>query len=500
MLFNSYAFLFVFLPTVLLGFHLWHAKSRRLALAWITVSSLVFYAYWDCRYLALIVSSIGVNCALGYLIARHRDRFWLIVGVAANLAVIAWFKYSLFLFITVTRGSVEAPDFLKGIVLPLGISFFTFQQIAYLVNVWRRDENPSRLETHAFIVLFFPHLIAGPIVLYENIVAQIKRTRYPSWYFDACFKIGLLLFSMGLFKKVVIADSLAPFVKQIFNFAARPDYDLLFFDAVLGAAGYSLQLYFDFSGYSDMAIGLGLMFGFKLPLNFNSPYKATSIIDFWRRWHMTLSSFFRNYVYIPLGGNKRGVAHQVAFIMFVFFLTGLWHGAAWTFIVWGLLHGVFVAINQIWVRMSWRQQLLAANSAIIRHAYVFCSWMLTLMVVVALWVLFRADSWATVMKFGNALLDLRFHGMHSIADRNIYYVLIPSVGVLFFCCWLLPNSNQMVRWMRKKSSLMGTGKVEISGAQRFGKAFLIPVFTALCLYLSVASISYVKSDFLYFNF
>src|SRR5438105_958464 len=321
MLFNSYAFLFAFLPAVLVGFHLLHGWSRRLALAWITLSSLVFYGYWDYRYLALIVPSICINCALGYLIARHWSKAWLVAGVAANLAVIAWFKYSLFLYLTAT-GGVAPPDFLKGIVLPLGISFFTFQQIAYLVNVWRGHETPARLEVHAFIVLFFPHLIAGPIVLYENIASQVKRRPRQNGYLAASFRLGLTLFALGLFKKVVIADSLAPYVNDIFKFAARPDYDLLLSDALIGAAAYSLQLYFDFSGYSDMAIGLGRMFGFRLPMNFNSPYQATSMIDFWRRWHMTLSSFFRNYVYIPLGGNQKGAAAQMLFGMVVFFLTG----------------------------------------------------------------------------------------------------------------------------------------------------------------------------------
>ena len=256
--------------------------------------------------------------------------------MAANLAVIGWFKYSLFLYLVATNGA-NPPDFLKGIVLPLGISFFTFQQISYLVNVWRGHEQPARLETHAFIVLFFPHLIAGPIVLYENIAWQVRRRPRLAGYLAASFKIGLLIFAVGLFKKVVVADSLAPHVNDIFKFAARQDYDLSIRDAWIGALSYTLQLYFDFSGYSDMAIGLGRMFGFRLPTNFNSPYKATSIIDFWRRWHITLSLFFRNYVYIPLGGNRKGVTAQLSFVMLVFFLTGLWHGAGWTFIAWGLL-------------------------------------------------------------------------------------------------------------------------------------------------------------------
>jgi alginate O-acetyltransferase complex protein AlgI len=500
MLFNSYHFLFIFLPIVLSGFYLLHTKSRRLALAWITLSSLVFYGYWDYRYLALVLASIGINCGLGYLIARHRSRRWLIVGVVANLAVIAWYKYSLFAFITLTQGAFATPDFLKGIVLPLGISFFTFQQIAYLVNVWRGQEQPARLETHAFIVLFFPHLIAGPIVLYENIVAQVKRVRHRRGYFSACFRVGVLLFSVGLFKKVVIADSLAPFVKQIFDFAAKTQYEFLFPDAVLGASAYSLQLYFDFSGYSDMAIGLALMFGLKLPMNFNSPYKATSIIDFWRRWHITLSSFFRNYVYIPLGGSRKGVRAQIFFILIVFFLTGLWHGAAWTFIVWGLLHGVLVVLNHLWARTSIRQRLMAAESGSIRLAYQFISWMLTMTAVGALWVLFRADSWATVMKFAQALLEFRFRGPHPIPDMNIYYVLPPVILVLFLCCWLLPSSLQMATILRKQTKKSFETEMRVFPVVSIFGRLLFPTLTAFCLYFSVTSIGHVRSDFIYFNF
>jgi alginate O-acetyltransferase complex protein AlgI len=498
MLFNSYHFLFVFLPIVLLGFHLLRVKSRRLALAWITLSSLVFYGYWDYRYLALIILSICVNCGLGYLVARERSRSWLIMGVVANLAVIAWYKYSLFVFITLTQGAFETPDILKGIVLPLGISFFTFQQIAYLVNVWRGQERPARLEIHAFIVLFFPHLIAGPIVLYENIVAQVKRTNYRVGYFSVCFRSGVLLFSIGLFKKVVIADSLAPFVKKIFDFAANPSYDFLFPDAVIGASAYSLQLYFDFSGYSDMAIGLALMFGFKLPINFNSPYKATSIIDFWRRWHITLSLFFRNYVYIPLGGSRKGIIAQVVFVLIVFFLTGLWHGASWVFVVWGLLHGMLVVINHLWALTPCRRLLLTSDSTVIRGAYRFLCWMLTMIAVASLWVLFRADSWATVMKFKQAIIDFRFRGSHPIPDMNIYYVLPLAILFLFLLCWSMPSSLQIARWMRRQSRPMPRNS-SYAFVVEFRQCAL-PLVTAFLLYFAVTSIGQVKSEFLYFNF
>jgi alginate O-acetyltransferase complex protein AlgI len=500
MLFNSYAFLFAFLPAVLVGFHLLHRWSRRLALAWITASSLIFYGYWDYRYLALIVPSICINCALGYLIARHWSKTWLIAGVAANLAVIAWFKYSLFVFVTMTGGAAP-PEFLKGIILPLGISFFTFQQIAYLVNVWRGHEAPARLEVHAFIVLFFPHLIAGPIVLYENIVSQVKRRPRIAGYLAASFKVGLFIFALGLFKKVVIADSLASYVNEIFTFAAKPDYDLLLPDALIGATGYSLQLYFDFSGYSDMAIGLGRMFGFRLPMNFNSPYQSVSMIDFWRRWHMTLSSFFRNYVYIPLGGNKKGLAAQMLFVMIVFFLTGLWHGAGWTFIVWGLAHGVLVVINHLWANTALAQMLSTSQAPKIQTLYKFISWGMTMTAVAALWVIFRADSWGTAKKFFDALLTFQLYGGRAIPDLYKYYILPPAIVLLFICCWLLPNSLKISRWVRMQSLVSAPQHFYKNTITRVSlKNLTYPALTGGCLYLAITSISYIKSQFLYFNF
>ncbi|MBV6410858.1 MAG: MBOAT family protein [Burkholderiales bacterium] len=500
MLFNSYEFLLLFLPLVLAGFFLLHQQSRRLALAWITASSLVFYGYWDYRYLALIIPSIVINCALGYLIARHWSRAWLIAGVAANLAVIGWFKYSLFLYLVVTNGATP-PDFLKGIVLPLGISFFTFQQISYLVNVWRGHEQPARLETHAFIVLFFPHLIAGPIVLYENIAWQVRRRPRLAGYLTASFKIGLLIFAIGLFKKVVIADSLAPFANAVFTYAVRSDTVISAKDAWLGAAAYSLQLYFDFSGYSDMAIGLGRMFGFRLPVNFNSPYKAANIIEFWHRWHITLSSFFRNYVYIPLGGNRRGRRQQLAFILIVFFLTGLWHGAAWAFIAWGVTHGVLVVINHAWSRaMPGRLRSLLAGSPMARKAYNCVAWGLTATCVTLLWVPFRAESLPVALKMIGAMLNPFVRTYSRVfPDINLYLVLWISLVGLHLWCWCAPNTQTFVRYVRR---LRRGGGAVIMGGHKSDVAagWVYTCVVGVALYLSFASIGYVKSEFIYFNF
>jgi len=487
MLFNSYPFIFVFLPLTLLGCLVLARFSRRVALAYVAAASLVFYGYWAPKYLLLLVPSLVVNYALGRLIARTRSKAWLVAGLAGNLAVIGWFKYSLFLYLTATGGATP-PDFLRGIVLPLGISFITFQKIAYLVDVWRGRHAEDAFDRFAFFVLFFPQLIAGPIVLYREIEPQLARWPGRSGYLAASFQVGLVYFAIGLFKKVVLADALAPFANDIFKYASLGG-PLAWSDAWLGALAYSLQLYFDFSAYSDMALGLGRMFGFRLPINFNSPYKARDIIDFWRRWHMTLTRFFRDYVYIPLGGNRKGLPKQVLFILIVFFLTGLWHGAGWTFVLWGSIHGVLVAANHLWnvacARWSARGQLsdrvLAAGRLAMRAT--------TLVAVIALWVVFRADSWPTALRMlgsmtdPSAVIDLR-----ALRDPNDYPVLYAMLAVLWPLALAAPSSHQLVIAMRRWR--VGAGL----------RRWIPAAATGAALYLAIASIAKVQSAFIYFNF
>lgn len=482
MLFNSYAFIFVFLPTVLLAFHLGRLISRRVALGAVSILSLVFYGSWDPRYLALLIPSLLINYAIGEILDRTRHRVWLVFGIAANLAVIGWFKYSAF-FYTAATGS-EPPDFMRGIVLPLGISFITFQKIAYLVDIWRGYPKAVSFDRFAFFVLFFPQLIAGPIVLFRHIDRQIRRVRHTNALFRASFQLGLLLFAIGLFKKVVIADSMAAFADGVFAFAERPGYGIGFVDAWIGALTYSFQLYFDFSGYSDMAIGLGRMFGFRLPVNFNSPYKATSIIDFWRRWHMTLSAFFRDYVYIALGGNRQGPAMQVAFILVVFVLTGLWHGAGWTFVVWGSAHGLLVLANHLWLKWSpWRVPTLIA-------------WPATFVAVVTLWVMFRATSVASATKILAAMSGLGpLTGGGAFPDQNLYPVVYTLIVAVCAVVLTFPSSTQLAHRLRH-------GRLFVAPSRR-GRAiswWLPATVTGLALYLAMSSIGSVESKFIYFNF
>jgi D-alanyl-lipoteichoic acid acyltransferase DltB (MBOAT superfamily) len=439
----------------------------------------VFYALWDPRYLALLVPSLVVNYLLGEVIARTRSRGWLIIGIAANLGVIGWFKYANFFYAN-TIG--EPPDFMRGIVLPLGISFITFQKVAYLVDIWRGYPKAESFDRFAFFVLFFPQLIAGPIVLFRNINRQIARVRHRDSEYRASFQLGLILFAIGLFKKVIIADSMAPFADAVFAYNAQPGNYAGAVDAWIAGLAYSFQLYFDFSGYSDMAIGLGRMFGFRLPTNFNSPYQATSIIDFWRRWHMTLSSFFRDYVYIPLGGNRKGAASQAAFVMTVFFLTGLWHGAGWTFILWGSLHGMLVLVNHVWLKSTARRLPTAV------------AWPLTFVIVVGLWVLFRAPSVWDAAKIARAMTGFGpVQGGIVFIDRRLYPVALALISAVSLVAFTVPSSTTLVHRLRHGRLRGSAGRVQ-------SRWWLAAMVTGLALYVAVASIGSVQSKFIYFNF
>jgi alginate O-acetyltransferase complex protein AlgI len=378
-LFNSYSFIFVFLPFSLIVFF-GLAKFRFItgATAWLVIASLVFYGYWNIAYLPLMLTSIGVNYLVGRGIERaqlgmKQAKTFLWIGICFNLALLIYYKYANFFFSSIdglTGANWKVPE----ILLPLGISFYTFTQTAYLVDAYRGKTKKHNLLTYALFVTFFPHLIAGPILHHQDMVPQFHRLR--NFVFSPRnLSLGLVLFTLGLSKKVLIADNISSWVSPVFDNASK----LSFIEAWAGALSYTYQLYFDFSGYSDMAIGLGLMLNICLPENFNSPYKATSIVDFWRRWHITLSNFLRDYLYIPLGGNRKGEARRYANLLLTMLLGGLWHGAGWTFVLWGGLHGVYLSINH-W----WRKQTILMPKLL--------AWMITFLAVVASWVLFRAHN------------------------------------------------------------------------------------------------------------
>ena len=409
MLFNSYEFIFLFLPAALAVFYI--AKKvhgLRLAIGCLVLASLFFYAWWDPRYLLLIFGSIVFNYSAGLLLSREgaakhtgHGRTLLGVGVAGNLLALGYFKYANF-FVDTVNALAGTDVHLQKIVLPLAISFFTFQQIAYLVDAYRGETREHDFLQYCLFVSFFPQLIAGPIVHHKEMLPQFTAGRlvHP---IQENISIGLTIFVIGLMKKVVIADGVAAYSTPVFDSAVQ-GAPLTFFDAWGGALAYTFQLYFDFSGYSDMAIGLARMFGIRLPLNFHSPYKATSIIDFWRRWHMTLSRFLRDYLYFGLGGNRKGPTRRYINLLVTMLLGGLWHGAGWTFVIWGGLHGFYLVVNHVW-RKFWRWLRPGRTTdtplgrAVARLVTFFC--------VVVGWVLFRAES-----------LDAATHMLASMAGLN----------------------------------------------------------------------------------
>ena len=420
MLFNSFEFLLLFLPLTLLVYY--RLTNIRLALAWICLASLVFYGYWNPVYLLLIVASILGNYVLGKLIAgtAGRSQYWLtVLAIALNLGVLGFYKYANF-FVSEAAVLTGRNWSMDAIVLPLAISFHTFQQIAYLVNVKRGNVSQPRLLDYFAFVIFFPQLLAGPIVHQHEILPQfhaLDKLRHAK----GLMGVGLSIFIIGLFKKVAIADELAQYASPVFE-AARAGTTLSFAEAWGGALAYTLQLYFDFSGYSDMAIGLAKMFGVTLPVNFASPYRARSIIDFWRSWHITLSRFLRDFLYIPLGGNRSGSFGRYRNLLITMLLGGLWHGAGWTFVAWGGLHGLYLIGNHLWRATPFHAGLARSRT------YSGAAWALTLLCVIVGWVFFRAESFdaATSMLASMA-------GFHGVAlPRFLEPFLGPLLGTATF--------------------------------------------------------------------
>jgi alginate O-acetyltransferase complex protein AlgI len=379
MIFQSPIFLFVFLPLVLLGYHALSGSLRRRN-GLLIIASLTFYSYWDVRLLPLLVVSIVASWSIATLAIRRNSRILAILGIATNLLLLGWFKYANFFASTISKLTGQPFDG-WDILLPLAISFFTFHQISYLVDIWRGNRTEYRLDDYFLYIAFFPHLIAGPIVRHYELLPQIERRSLPSNLHEMIGRGGTL-FCLGLAKKLWIADPLGMAVDPIF---AQAESNALPWQlSAIATVGFSLQIYFDFSSYTDMALGLALMFGFELPKNFDQPYRSTSLIEFWRRWHITLSRFLRDYLYIPLGGNRQGKARQYLALASTMTLGGLWHGAAWTFIIWGLVHGVALIVNHAWRRIDY-------------HIHPAVAWLLTFTVVSVCFVFFRSPSLGTAL-------------------------------------------------------------------------------------------------------
>lgn len=431
MLFQSQAFILVFLPLTALAFYLSAAhRGRREAV--LIVASLVFYGWWDVRFLPLFVAHCAVAWAGAKLFDRSGGRrLWIDLAVALQLFSLATFKYTDFL-VALAEDALGLSLPRSNIVLPIGISFFTFQLVSYLIDVRRGEAKPYPLRAILLYIAFFPHLIAGPIVRHNELLPQFDRHPLrPGW--EERIAKGLVLFTIGFAKKVLLADNLARIADPVFAVGASPG----FADGWAGALAFSLQLFLDFSAYTEMAIGLAFMFGVDLPENFRQPYLATSIQDFWRRWHITLSSFFRDYVYKPLGGSRGGlgVAPNLVITMG---LCGLWHGAGLTFIVWGLYHGVGLAVHRAWSRAGLALPALAG-------------WLLTMLFVVVGWVLFRAPDFATAGKVLAAMAGLSGAG-GAVASGW----LISVAGLVALFC--PPTHALAERWLRP-NRLLGLAAV-----------------------------------------
>jgi alginate O-acetyltransferase complex protein AlgI len=462
LLFNSALFIYLFLPLTFAGFFLIARCSALTAAAWLTAASIFFYGWWNPKYVPLLLGSMLFNYTVARLLAgtTERVRRWLLgVGVCGNLLLLAYFKYAHFLLDTLEQlGGAHIQ--LAAIVLPLGISFFTFTQLAFLVDTYRGLAREPRFLHFALFVTYFPHLIAGPILHHSEMMPQFSRAatyRLSS----RNVSVGLTILLIGLFKKIILADHVAEFARPAFA-AAAAGHSLSLLEAWGGALAYALQLYFDFSGYSDMAIGMSRLFGITLPLNFNSPYQATNIIDFWRRWHMTLSRFLRDYLYFALGGNRRGPVRRYLNLLLTMLLGGLWHGAGWTYVIWGGLHGCFLIVNHGWhalrAHLGWH-----FRSNRITHA---ASIVLTFVAVVVGWVFFRAGSLPAAGDMLSGMAGLngtvlpagwKIHLAQPLANALVssgvafdatLFAGLPQVAwtaALLAIAWFWPNTQQLLR-------------------------------------------------------
>ena len=449
MLFNSLPFILGFFPVTVVGFFLLGRKSRALAGFWLAGASLFFYGWWNVSFVGLLVGSVLFNYGAGYFISNEvrkpghaHSRAAFAVAVSANLLLLGYFKYLGF-FAQIADALFGSNAGVGAVILPLGISFFTFTQIAFLADAFQGKVREPNFVHYLLFVTYFPHLIAGPILHHSQMMPQFAERRIyrVDW---ANVSAGLTIFIIGLAKKVLVADTFATIATPVFAGVQQGAHPPLF-EAWTGALAYTLQLYFDFSGYSDMAIGLSLFFNVRLPLNFNSPYKATNMIDFWRRWHMTLSAFLREYLYIPLGGNRKGNARRYINLMATMLLGGLWHGAGWTFVVWGGLHGVYLVINHAFrslrQRLGWGEGRFGQAGALAATALTFAS-------VVVAWVFFRSAS------FGAAKLMLQgMTGGFGLRSNGVSFPLIgmpgryvaPPILAGLLAVWLLPNTQEFMR-------------------------------------------------------
>lgn len=521
MLFNSYTFLFLFLPITFVGFFWIGSYSRSLAALWLFASSLFFYGWWNPVYVGLLLASILFNYAFGTALSREharghdkRKKQILAVAVVADLGLLAYYKYANF-FVENASAALGVNWQIDAVILPLGISFFTFTQIAFLVDSYRGEVKETNFIHYGLFVTYFPHLIAGPVLHHKEMMPQFAMPITYRVQWDN-LSIGLTIFTLGLFKKVVLADGIAPYAAPAFDMAAHGG-EPGFWEAWGGALAYTFQLYFDFSGYSDMAIGLSRLFGVKLPLNFSSPYKAVNIIEFWRRWHMTLSRFLRDYLYYALGGNRKGAARRYLNLFVTMLLGGLWHGAGWTYVIWGALHGSYLMVNHAW------RHLRASLGHDLKHSGLagrIAGVVLTFFVVVVGWVFFRAsnlDAALIILKsmfcIDGITMPSSWHGLlhwrlvqlmegmgigfgyvEAIDEGLRYFPVQGWIAALWALAWFAPNTQQIMAAFRP-----ALDAVAPSGRLRWQPDVFWLGVTALGLFYALTELGKV-SEFLYFQF
>lgn len=466
MVFSSTIFLCVYLPLVLLGYYICPKKGRNLFLL---IVSLVFYAWGEPKYVFLMIFSILVNYIFGRLMDKHREnkkrlKLMLVLSVVIDIGLLSVFKYTDFIITNVNAIFGSSFDLLN-IALPIGISFYTFQAMSYTIDVYRNDVRVQKnLIDFGMYITMFPQLIAGPIVRYADVQDQLADRSVTT----ADFSEGVMRFVVGLGKKVLLANQMGAVWSDIY--ALGGDVSALM--AWTGAIAYTFQIYFDFSGYSDMAIGLGRMFGFKFPENFRYPYQSVSITDFWRRWHITLSTWFKEYLYIPLGGNRRGLARQALNLLIVWSLTGFWHGAGWNFVMWGLYYFVILFIEKLFLLKA-----LDKLPKFFRHVY-------ALLLIIIGWVIFASDDVSVLLPY----LGSMFGANGAIGGMDVYTLLTKAV-LLIICC--IASTE-----LPKKLFLSAAGAMNEKAAFTL-KSVLMIALLALSMILLIGD-SY--NPFLYFRF
>lgn len=481
LIFNSFEFIFLFLPVVLLIYFLVNQWNFTLAKVWLLGGSLFFYGWWNPSYLPLILSSLAVNFLVGTALGKEdaalRRKLILTIGIVFNVGLLGWFKYYDFFAENINVLFNESIP-LKHLLLPLAISFYTFQQIGYLVDSYRGETKGYNFLNYSLFVTFFPQLIAGPIVHHSEVMGQFQQKENRRLN-PQNFALGLFIFSMGLFKKVIIADSFAIWANKGYAMAER----LTFVDGWMTSLAYTFQLYFDFSGYSDMAIGAALLFNIRLPKNFFSPYKALDIQDFWRRWHITLNTFLTQYIYIPLGGSRKGKARTYINILIIFFISGFWHGAGWTFIVWGMMHGIASVIARAWKK---------AGHSLNRWA----AWLVTFNFVNISWVFFRAPDFETALMVLKSMIG--FNGIY-LPKEVIEALHIPLGSPVLFNFNLGSPFLEVLLYIIGGFLIAVFAKNSIEWRDEFEPKKTFALYASVLFLYSVMQLQQV-SAFLYFNF